>query len=134
MIEYREENPEPREYLDLFETTGWNKKYKATAADLRNALRGSWHSISAYDGDRLVGFGRVVSDGILYAMVYDMIVLPSHRHRGIGTEILQRLITKCNDAGIREIQLFSAAGKTPFYLKRGFVERPREAPGMRFNR
>jgi GNAT superfamily N-acetyltransferase len=64
-------------------------------------------------------------------MIYDMIVLPSHQGKGIGTELLERLINRCKEAGIREIQLFSAIGKAPFYRKRGFAQRAADAPGMR---
>jgi GNAT superfamily N-acetyltransferase len=74
--------------------------------------------------------GRVVSDGVLYGMIYDLIVRPSHRGCGIGTAILDKLIRRCRDAELREIQLFSAKGKAGFYRNRGFMERPQEAPGM----
>lgn len=44
--------------------------------------------MAAYDGSRLVGFGRVVSDRVLHAMIYDMIVLPGYQGKGIGTMVL----------------------------------------------
>lgn len=132
-IEYRDDLPLASAYAKLFETTGWNKVYQASAHELAEALRQSWCTVAAYDANRLVGFGRVLSDGILYAMVYDLIVLPSHQTRGIGSEILARLVQKCTLAGIRDVQLFSAAGKSGFYEKRGFKERPVDAPGMRLS-
>ncbi len=129
-IEYKETNPDARQFLKLFESTGWNSMYKADSEDLRQALDNSWYVVAAYQGSELVGVGRLVSDGVLYAMIYDMIVKPSHQGRGIGTAILDKLVQKCNDSGLRDIQLFSARGKVSFYRKRGFVERPAEAPGM----
>ena len=131
-IIYTENVPNAGQYLQLFETTGWNNAYRADAAQLVQALQHSFYLIAAYENDALVGVGRVISDGVLYAMVYDMIVAPSHQGRGIGTKILGRLVGKCRTAGIREIQLFSARGKAPFYRKRGFVERPPDGPGMRW--
>jgi GNAT superfamily N-acetyltransferase len=129
-IEYIGEKPDSRAYLQLFESTGWNAVYKADQVELNRALEGSWYVLSAYDGDKLVGVGRVVSDGVLYAMIYDMIVKPSHQGKGIGTAILEKLIAKCKRDRLRDIQLFSAKGKVQFYRKRGFVERPVDAPGM----
>ena len=129
-IEYKETNPDARQFLKLFESTGWNSMYKADSEDLRQALDNSWYVVAAYQGSELVGVGRLVSDGVLYAMIYDMIVKPSHQGRGIGTAILDKLVQKCNDSGLRDIQLFSARGKVSFYRKRGFVERPADAPGM----
>ena len=131
-ITYREEAPDPGQYLQLFETTGWNKSYQAGLEELAQAIKHSWLVVSAFEDDRLVGMGRVVSDGVLYAMIYDMIVLPGHQGRGIGTQILARLVAKCRSAGIREIQLFSARGKAGFYRMRGFQERPPDGPGMRW--
>jgi GNAT superfamily N-acetyltransferase len=65
-------------------------------------------------------------------MIYDMIIKASHQGKGIGTVILEKLIAKCKRDRLRDIQLFSAKGKVRFYSKRGFVERPLDAPGMRF--
>lgn len=132
-IEYRDDLPLASEYAELFETTGWNTAYQASAEELSKALRQSWYTVSAYEGDGLVGFGRVVSDGVLHALVCDLIVPPSHQRRGIGSEILARLVQKCTSAGIRDIQLFSAAGKSGFYAKRGFKERAVDAPGMQLS-
>jgi len=115
----------------LFETTGWNKAFRASADELKDALQQSWYAVSAYDGCHLVGFGRVLSDGVLYALVCDLIVVPSHQTRGIGSKILARLVRQCTSTGIRNIQLFSAAGKTAFYGRHGFEERAADAPGMR---
>jgi GNAT superfamily N-acetyltransferase len=131
-IDFVEQKPDPVDFLDLLETTGWNDVYKATVEDLRMALNHSWYTVTAYDAGQLVGFGRVVSDGVLYGVIYDMIVRPSHKGQGIGTEILNRLTAKCQAAGLRDIQLFSAKGKSAFYGHHGFVERPQDAPGMRY--
>jgi ribosomal protein S18 acetylase RimI-like enzyme len=68
--------------------------YKAPPDALHQALQQSWYTVSAYDTGRLVGFGRVVSDGVLYAMIYDLIVIPSHQRRGIGSEILRSLVAR----------------------------------------
>jgi GNAT superfamily N-acetyltransferase len=133
-IRYREGKPSPEQFFELFETTGWNALYRVSASDLQRALEGSWHVIAAYDGEQLVGLGRVVSDGVLYAMIYDMIVRPSHQGRGIGTAILHKLVEACKSAGLGDIQLFSAKGQADFYRKRGFLERPADAPGMRMRK
>ena len=132
-IEYHYANTDAQQYLKLFDSTGWNATYKANLSELGKALENSWYVVNAYDAGELVGIGRIVSDGVLYAMIYDLIVMASYQGRGIGTTILSKLIDRCKVAGIRDIQLFSAKGKVRFYSKRGFVERPKDAPGMRFS-
>ncbi len=129
-ITYRNELPAPDAYHGLFATTGWNDEYRATAEELDRANRQSWHTVSAYDGDRLVGFGRVVTDGVLHAMIYDLIVRPEHQRQGIGSHILVEIVARCRAAGIRDVQLFCARGKQAFYERHGFRPRPADAPGM----
>jgi GNAT superfamily N-acetyltransferase len=54
-----------------------------------------WEStrvIGAYDGDRLVGFARVVSDRSNFAWLGDVFVVESHRGRGIGTELVREAV------------------------------------------
>ena len=121
-------------YAELFETTGWNKAYQADPDELARALAKSFCLVAAYDGPILVGVGRVVSDGVLYGMIYDLIVRPSHQGRGIGSNLLHLLVEQCKSAGLRDIQLFSAKGKAAFYQARGFVARPEDAPGMKLKK
>ena len=128
---YRTFPPTPQEYFALFETTGWNDDYHLTPHDLVKALKESAFMVSVYDEGRLVGFGRVVSDSI-HALIYDLIVAPDYQRQGIGGEILDRLVKGCQEAHVREIQLFCARGKHEFYKRHGFEARPDDAPGMQY--
>jgi GNAT superfamily N-acetyltransferase len=131
-ITYSETIPPKEKYWDLFQTTGWNETYQATPETLSQAVANSAFYISAYDGDDLVGFGRVVTDGILHAMIYEMIIAPTHQRQGIGSVILTRLVDKCLELGIADIQLFCAKGKADFYQQHGFIRRRPDAPGMEY--
>jgi len=133
-MDYRTDLPDAQELAVLFDTTGWYASAPVTADELRRATANSSFWLVGYDGDRLVGFGRVVTDGVMHAMIYDLIVHPDHQNRGIGGDILAYLVDKCLELGIRDIQLFCAAGKRRFYEKRGFVARPDDAPGMQYAR
>lgn len=133
-IVYRTDRPRTGDYHGLFQATGWNESYRAEVSELDAALDRSWLVVSAYLGQSMVGIVRVVSDGVLYAMVYDLIVHPDHRRRGIGSELLRRAIAACEIAHIREVQLFCASGLRDWYRGFGFVERPDDAPGMRLQR
>jgi GNAT superfamily N-acetyltransferase len=130
VIEYRVGKPDVHEFFKLFETTGWNDEYEATVADINKILDNSWYIVSAYENEQLVGSGRMITDGLLHAMIFDMIVLPSHQGRGIGAAILKKLVDKCRENHIRDVQLFCARGKAGFYAKNGFEARPEDAPGM----
>jgi GNAT superfamily N-acetyltransferase len=131
-IEYRSELPSIEQFWSLFLTTGWNQRYQLEAEQYAQALAASWFCVCAYQGERLVGVGRIVSDGVVHAMIYDMIVEPEYQGQGIGAQILTLLVQRCQEAGIRDIQLFCAKGMRAFYEKHGFKPRPDEAPGMQW--
>ena len=48
--------------------------------------------ISAWDGTRLVGFGRVLTDYVFRASIWDVIVDREYQKRKIGTEIVRRIL------------------------------------------
>ena len=122
--------PEKVEYFNLFESTGWNAGYRMSPGLLIEAFKCSWFFTCIYNDDRLIGSGRVISDGLLHALIVDLIVAPEYQGCGIGRIILNELVTKCKSAGISDIQLFCAKGKEDFYLKQGFKILPHDAPGM----
>ena len=133
-IRYSEQLPDKHEYFELFITTGWNVQYQASPEEVEQANRNSWLTVSAYDEEKLVGFGRVVTDFVLHAMIFDMIILPAYQGQGIGTMVLEKLVKRCKDHGIRDIQLFCAKGKRGFYEKNGFEVRAEDAPGMQLRK
>jgi predicted acetyltransferase len=45
----------------------------------------------AYDGDRQIGFARVVTDRVVFAYVGDVFVLDSYRGRGVSKQIMQAI-------------------------------------------
>ena len=45
--------------------------------------------VGAYLGDEMVGFARVVSDGVAIAYLADVFVLEEHRDKGLGRELLR---------------------------------------------
>ena len=129
-IIFHPKRPAAIDYERLFETTGWNRQYRASREELYQAISNSWYVQSAYHKSELVGFGRVVSDGILYALICDLIVKPAYQGQGIGSALLNRLIDRCRSQQLRVLWLFSAKDKSAFYKKFGFLERPIDAPGM----
>lgn len=131
-IIYKTEIPDCDQYFTLFESTGWNVKYSVSKEGLFTAVKKSYFSVSAYSSGRLIGFGRILSDGILHAMIYEMIVHPEYQTKGIGGRILIMLVKKCLDNDITDIQLFCAKGKRKFYEKHGFAIRSADCPGMEY--
>ncbi|RAZ30512.1 GNAT family N-acetyltransferase [Microbacterium sp. SMR1] len=127
-VHYSLTPPTAAEFAALYAETGW-AEWSPEAFE--RALAGSWVVCSARDDDgRLVGIGRLISDGALHAFVTEMIVAESARGGGIGSEILRMLVDESRRRGVDDIQLFAARGRAAFYERHGFVPRPADGPGM----
>jgi ribosomal protein S18 acetylase RimI-like enzyme len=133
-IIFEENLPDIQKYWDLFQTTGWNSEYNFSPQDLNKAIQNSWYSISVYHGFILIGFGRIISDGIHHALIVDLIIHPDYQGKGLGSRLLEKLVQKCKEQNVRDIQLFAAKDKFEFYEKFGFERRPLNAPGMQLKR
>ena len=73
-----------------------------TATELEKVIAHSTAYVTARDGKRLVGFGRLFSDGAVVAYLNNLAVEPSYRRLGIGKAILTALIAA---AGNKEVFL-----------------------------
>ncbi len=92
----------------------------ARAAEHLRLLRASSHVVVARDADgAVVGFVNALSDGVLTAYIPLLEVLPAHRARGIGSELVRRLLDAIGDLYMVDVMcdddVFS------FYEQFGFV-------------
>jgi ribosomal protein S18 acetylase RimI-like enzyme len=89
------------------------------AADLKVVFSNSMFCCFAFDGNRLVGAGRVLADGRDCAYLCDIAVLPGHQGLGLGKEIIARLVAQSKSHA--KIILYSVPGREQFYAKLGFL-------------
>uniref|UniRef100_A0ACD5XTQ7 Uncharacterized protein n=1 Tax=Avena sativa TaxID=4498 RepID=A0ACD5XTQ7_AVESA len=69
---------------------------------------------------RLVGFGRAVSDVGLTASVHDIVVHPSLQRRGIGRKIVEKITRVLHSRGIYDISTLCTGKERPFFESCGF--------------
>ncbi|MCU4929426.1 GNAT family N-acetyltransferase [Bacillus cereus] len=94
-IRYTSEHPTDfNGLLSLYESLGWNS-LKLTVNELEQMCKQSWYAIYVFDDKRLVGMGRVISDGVITGIICGVGVLPKYQSSGIGKEIVKRLIQHC---------------------------------------
>jgi len=94
---------------------GWKKP--RTAEEHLEILKNSAHIVLAVDTEsgRVVGFITALSDGAQAAFIPLLEVLPEHRRRGIGTELVARLLRKLE--GIQCIDVMCDPDVQKFYAK-----------------
>ncbi|MEI8648212.1 GNAT family N-acetyltransferase [Paraglaciecola sp. Hal342] len=99
----------------------------------RQSLQNSLYSVCIRQSQKLLAMGRVVGDGAMYFYIQDVIVEPVYQGQGLGHEIMlnieQYLQTAANKGAT--IGLMAAQGKTGFYLRYGYIERPNATLGPR---
>ncbi len=83
----------------------------------KRAFEASHTKVFLYDADKLVGFGRAISDGAYQAAVYDCAVVVEYQGKGIGRMIMENILSKLQDCNVI---LYASPGKEGFYEKFGF--------------
>ena len=93
-----------------------------TRADLDRQLAAAWRVVGAYrvpSGEQ-VGFARAISDGVAFAYLADVFVLPSARGAGLGTALVRTMVDAGPGADFRwALHTEDAHG---LYGKFGFAE------------
>ena len=90
-------------------------------AELGNPALRDYLQIACYDGDELVGFLDVVSNGVTDAYIQDVMVRPDYQGKGIGTELMNRAIQRLKAGHIYMISvIYGEEELRPFYEKFGF--------------
>ena len=64
----------------------WPGRYDAERT--RNALAKTLN-ITVYDGEKLVGCLRILSDGYYFGTVTELLVLPDYQNQGVGSRLIK---------------------------------------------
>ena len=120
-FEYADRVPTPEEHRMLAESVGWGSAFAWDA--MPGSLAGSFAGVTVLQDGRAVAMGRVVGDGTFYFYVQDVVVLPELQGRGIGHEILRRLVARVDEVAPPKafIGLFAAGESPAFYERHGFA-------------
>ena len=102
----------------LRKSVGWNGM-EEYYADPRMATA-SYCRIACYDGNMLVGYVDSISNGVTDAYIQDLMVSPEYQGRGIGTELINRVVARLKNDGIYWISILFDEELAPFYKRFGF--------------
>lgn len=107
------------ELFNLYEKVGMLRRFieKGEIDKIKSAFQKSYKVVTAWDGERLIGACRMISDGICYGVVFDVAVLPEYQKKGIGKGLMNLLLKGEEDM---PIHLTSTFGNEDFYKKLGF--------------
>lgn len=107
----------PAAVADLREAVGWNRMEKS----LRDPRMTCLAEIGCYDHDVLVGYVAACGNGVTDAYIQDLMVRPDFQRRGLGTELMRRMLERLRADGIYMISvIYGEESLRPFYEKFGF--------------
>ena len=117
-IRYSDDAKPPiSDVLALYRSVDWSSADKPEA--LHKGLLGSHSLITAWDEATLVGLGNAISDGHLVVYFPHMVVHPDYQGRGIGTELMKRMMARYR--GFHQQTLIADGRAIDFYKRLGFV-------------
>jgi GNAT superfamily N-acetyltransferase len=111
-----ERRPAVEDAVRVLRSVGWDIRAEDPDA-LEQAIAGSTEVATAWDGSRLVGMARSMSDGALNALIATVVVHPRWQALGIGHRVMRALVD--DRPGIR-FSLSAASGLDAWYGHLGF--------------
>ena len=106
---------------EFLSTQAYWGRYRSRA-DFEAQLASAWRVVGVYEaaGGRQVGFARAISDGVDFAYLADVFILPAAQGKGLGKELVATMIDRGPGAGFRwSLHTADAHG---LYRKYGFAE------------
>ncbi len=100
--------------------------------DIARMLDNSYLVLGFIDSGELIGFCRVISDGVYKAFLFDVIVKDGYRNNRIGSMIMKTVLNHDRLKDIDHIELYCPDEITEFYKKLGF--QTRTSLLMRYNK
>ena len=124
MINIKENIRNVEEFNLLYDDVGWGA-YDENI--IQKALDNTFYSVSVYDDNKIVGYGRIIGDTICFLYIQDIMVKPEYQGNKIGTMIMNKLLEKTNEIKQEnpDLRVYLGASKNreEFYEKFGFIKR-----------
>ena len=124
---FKIEDKDLSKVCDLYKMSGWWKR-SCSSEKIYRLMAGSFCFVTAWDGNKLVGMGRALSDAFNDAYIQDIFVDEKYRKRGIASSIVKKLVKYCLLKNIRWIALIAAPGSVGVYEREGFKKMAGHTP------
>ncbi len=124
MISVKENYIDVKEFNLLYDLVGWGHYDEEVSL---KALKNTFYSVSVYDDEKIIGYGRIVGDTICFLYIQDIMVIPEYQSKKIGTMIMNKLLDKTKEIKKENpyLKVYVGASKNreKFYERFGFVKR-----------
>ena len=124
MINIKNNKISANDFNYLTDKVGWGTR---DVKVIEEALNNTLYSVSIYDNDKIIGYGRIIGDKTIFLYIQDIMVIPEYQGKKIGSKIMNVLLNQIEEykrvnPNIRTY-LGASKGKEEFYKKFGFITR-----------
>lgn len=114
----------------LYQAEWWTRG--RSLENTRRCVSGSQICIGiTSENDDLIGFVRVLTDFTFKALIFDVIVMPTERGKGLGDKLLSLVKSHERLKSVRHFELYCLPEMMSFYEKHGFSTNVDEIKLMR---
>jgi GNAT superfamily N-acetyltransferase len=122
-LDYRVNVPvTPAQLSDVFRSAGLSRPVDDLPR-LQRMLDGADLTVTAWDGDQLVGVARCLTDGSWCCYLSDLAVASTHQKQGIGKALVDRVRQEIGEEVM--LLLLSVPDAMEYYPRLGFEAQPR---------
>ena len=108
-----------KQVFELYSHAWWAKdrSFEQTV----ECINGSQVCIGVVDSNgKVIGFARAITDFIFKAMIFDVIVCPNHRNKGLGNKVMRSIQRHDKLKNVRHFELYCLPDMEAYYSNLGF--------------
>jgi predicted GNAT family N-acyltransferase len=110
------------ELVDLYKNEFWSNK--RTHQDVVQMLAASDIIIGLVDdNEKLIGFTRLLTDFVYRAIIFDVIIKPTHRNMKLSSKLMDAVVNHPQLKSIDWIALCCLPEMVPYYERWGFTSK-----------
>lgn len=103
----------------LYQNEYWSKG--RSLEDTFSCVKNSSIIFAMVENDQLLAFARVLTDYIFKALIFDVIVSPTQRARGVGKDVIKAILADENLKKVKHVELYCLPELSHFYQQFGFT-------------
>jgi len=124
MIHIKENVKNVEEFNYMYDAVGWGHYEESIS---KEALDNTFYSVSVYEDENIIGYGRLIGDKICFIYIHDVMVIPEYQKKKIGTMIMNKLLEEVEKIKVKNpsvrVYLGASKNREKFYEKFGFISR-----------
>ena len=107
---------------ELYNSVGWTAYTRCPAGQqLLKAIQNSTYVVSAWEGSKLIGLARGLSDDVSIFYLQDILVHPEYQTQGIGTTLLKKCLERFQHVRMKVLLTDKDEKQLRFYESLGYT-------------